>query len=313
MASIATILGITDWCFNFLGILIFLLIFIIIIIKCRRKLHDISLVLTLNSCIASIFTCLTICIMICSNLTTGFLTFDHKFCIFWGLLHDEFTCAIYYSYCLHGIYRLCRVVFYKNKVLVVYSLYIKLIFCQWLLTILILLPPVFLNWYTKISTENYCLVPYTNLVAETYHIIVIYLIPLICIAIIYIRITTFIRNSSHVSLFILEKRQRHRNMRDLTVLKRIIILMLILTSLRLPATVFMIYDTIIGHLYPYTFSIVGLITSICLIFVALLTIHITPQLRKNIFIFHNRRNNQINVQVIPQPDLPMNTHIETIQ
>jgi len=169
-----------------------------------------------------------------------------------------------------------------------------LIIGQWLLTIFILLPPIFLHWYVRLSTDEYCLVPYIDLLAESYHITLIYMIPLVCIATIYIWITVFIRDSSRTRLIILATNQRQRNLRDLTVIKRIVILISILVVLRFPTVIFMINAASVGHMYPYTFGIVGLITSLCMIFIGLMMIHITPQLRKNLSICVIYRGNQVN-------------------
>jgi hypothetical protein len=171
-----------------------------------------------------------------------------------------------------------------------------LIIGQWSFTVLILLPPIFLKWYIRLPTEEYCLVPYTDLLAESYHIIMIYIIPLICIAIVYIWITLFIRCSSRTASVILATSQRQRNLRDLTVIKRIIILISVLVILRFPTLIFMAYAVIVGHLYPYTFSIVGLITSVCLIFIGLMMIQITPQLRDKLFLYFNYRDNRVHTQ-----------------
>ena len=212
-----------------------------------------------------------------------------------------FQCSIYHSYYLQAFYRLCRVVFYKKKSLLNYSLFIMLIIGQWTLTITVLLPPIFLKWYVHLPTEEYCLVPYTYLLPETYHISIIYMIPLVCISIVYLWITLYIRYSSRASLLILTANQRQRNLRDLTVIKRIIFLISILVALRFPTVIFMIYAVNVGHLYPYTFSIVGLITSVCMIFIGLMMIHTTPQLQNNLFISLLYRDNRVHTQqTLPQ-------------
>jgi hypothetical protein len=168
-----------------------------------------------------------------------------------------------------------------------------LIIGQWSITILILLPPICLSWYVRLPTDEYCLVPYTNLLAESYHIVMIYMIPLVFITTVYIWITTFIRYSSPALSIRLAANQRQRNLRDLTVIKRIIILISVLVALRFPTVIFMIYAVTVGHLYRFTFSIVGLITSVCMIFIGLMMIYITPQLRKNHFFFSIYRDNRV--------------------
>ena len=248
MVATATVLGITNWCLNFIAILIYLTI-IIIGIKNRQELRHISFILTYNTCLAALLACLAVCIMTSSNLSNGFLTYNLTFCCIWGLFYDIFQCSIYHSYYLQAFYRLCRVVFYKKKSLLNYSLFIMLIIGQWTLTISILLPPIFLKWYVHLPTEEYCLVPYTYLLPETYHISIIYMIPLVCISVVYLCITLYIRYSSRAPSLILATNQRQRNLRDLTVIKRIVILISILVALRFPTVIFMIYAVNVGHLY----------------------------------------------------------------
>jgi hypothetical protein len=306
MAMIGTILGITNWCINFIAILIFLSINITCI-KYRRELRDISLILTYNTCLAGLLACLAVCVMTSSNLSNGFLTFNLDFCCIWGLLYDICQCSIYHSYYLQAFYRLCRVVFYKKKSLLSYSLFIMLIIGQWSITIFILLPPIFLKWYVHLPTDEYCLVPYTDLLAESYHISTIYMIPLVCITTVYIWITMFIRRSSRTRLVILAANQQQRNLRDLTVIKRIIILISILVALRFPTVIFMIYAVTVGHLYPFTFAIVGLITAVCMIFIGLMMIHITPQLRNKLVGRLIYRDNRVHTQQTLQQRLTVPT------
>ncbi|CAF1128203.1 unnamed protein product [Didymodactylos carnosus] len=151
--------------------------------------------------------------------------------------------------------------------------------------------------------DQYCLIPYTDVTGEIYHIAILYIIPLVCIAVTYLWITVFIRQSSRVSLVIILAKQQQRNLRDLTIIKRIVILISVLVVLRFPTVIFMVYARIVGHLHPLTYGIVGLITSPCLIFIGLITIYITPQLQRNIFIFLRHHDSQVHVQPAPMHHL----------
>jgi hypothetical protein len=297
MLPISTLFGIFNGCLILISTFAFILIFVIVY-KYHRALRDISFLLTCNTCLSGLLTCITICLMTSSNLFNGFLIVDLKFSCIWGLLYDIFECSLYHSYYLQSFYRLCRVVFYKKRSLRCYSLYLILILIEWLLIFLLLLPPYFLNWYSRLPTEKYCLIPYTSVGPEVYHIIVLYTIPLICITSNYVWITIFIRDSSRTTSIRLTIQQRQRNQRDLTVIKRIIILISILILLRFPTIIFMIYGIINGDLFPLTYPIVGLITAICLIVIALINIYITPQLRRTILNFFNYQNNRIHVQTV---------------
>ncbi|CAF3923110.1 unnamed protein product [Adineta steineri] len=310
-ANIATIIGVINWCLNFTALLLLVAI-IIIGIKHRRDLRDISLVLTYNTCFAALLTCLVSAVMTTSNLSNGFLTFNFTFCCVWGLLYDIFQCSIYHSYYLQAFYRLCRVVFYKKKSLVSYSFFIMLIIGQWSFSIIILLPPFFLKWYVRLPTDQYCLVPYTHAMAEMYHILVLQMIPLVFITSTYIWITVFVRYLSRTPSIVLATNQRQRNIRDLTVIKRIVILISILIALRFPSIIFMIYAVVVGQLYPLTFGIVGLITSVCMIFMGIMIVYITPHLLNNLCIFFTFRHNQVNIQRVTQQQIPQNMTDPTV-
>ena len=309
MLSTGIILGITNWCLVYIAILIYLLIFFIVL-KSRRELRDVSLLLTCNTAVSAFLTCSTSCVMISSDLFTGFLTYNMNFCIAWGLLYDMFECSIYFSYCLQSIYRLCRVVFYKKRFLLSHSLYIILIIGQWLLTLILLLPPVFVNWYVRLPTDNFCLVPYTYLGPEMYHILILYLVPLICLAVVYMWITTYMRNISQTSMLVVVAIQRQRNQRDLAVIKRILLLLSVLIVLRFPTVIFMIYAVVTGSLYPLTYGIVGIITTVCMIFIGIITINITPQLQKPIYRFFGLHSNRIETGAMPLNQL--NNPVATI-
>ncbi|CAF1489482.1 unnamed protein product [Rotaria sp. Silwood1] len=307
MFSTATFLGILNLCLVIIAMIIFLLIFIIIFIH-HEELNDISLVLTCNTCLAAFLTTITEFIMTISNLTTGFLMYNLYICYGWGLFYDIFECSIYHSYCLQALFRLCRVVFHKKKSLLSFSLYNILIIDQWLISIGLFIPTIVLKWYIHLPTETYCLVPYTDIGASIYLIIILYLIPLVSISLIYAWITKFIRSSAHPTTLIIVTKQRQRNLRDLTVIKRIVILILILIVLRLPTIIFIIYGVIVGHLYSLTYSIVGLITSTFLIMIGLVTINITPQLKKNIFMFVFCQDSRVHIHQIPlRPLEPIDT------
>ena len=298
MLPTGQILGIINWFFISLAGLLYLTIFFCVL-KCRRELRDIALLLTSHTCLSALFVCLIVSVMICSNLFGGFLLIDKNLCNIWGLFYDIFECHIYYGYGLQSFYRLCRIVFYKKRKLLSLSLYLTLICSQWFLILILLLPPIFVNWYDRLPTENYCLIPYTYIGPEVYHILFLYLIPLICLSIVYLWITTFMRRISKIPTLTIAAAQHVRNQRDLTVIRRILMLVSILIVLRFPTIIFMTHGAIVGNLYPFTYGIVGITTSICLIFIAIITIYITPQVRKEILKIFLTQNNQVRTEPIP--------------
>ena len=298
MLQPGTILAILNGSLVFGAISLYVLIFAMVL-RSRRDLKDISLLLTCNTCLAALLTCLSVSIQISSNLFGGFLLVNMNFCFAWGLFYDIFECAIYHSYCLQAFYRLCRVVFYKKRSLLSYNLYLLLILVQWSWIFALLLPPVFVGWYARLPTETYCLVPYNYIVAEIYHILILYVIPLFCIGTTYLWITSFMRQTNRASTLVIAAVQRQRNQRDLTVIQRIIVLVSILVILRFPTIIFLVYGVLKGSLYPLTYGVVGVITSACLIFIGIITISITSPLRKQFNQFFDLRTNR--VETAPRP------------
>ncbi|CAF1316672.1 unnamed protein product [Rotaria sordida] len=267
--------------------------------KCRQELKDISFLLTCSTSLCALLVCATLCVMIGSNLFDGFLIRNMTFCYVMGLSYDIFECAMYYSYCIQGFYRLCRIVFYQKKYLVAQSLYIGLIIGQWILVFGLLLPPILMQWYIRLPTEQYCLIPYTNIAAEIYHIMFLYIIPIVCIGISYAWITIFMRQKSQTSLVAATINRRHRNERDVVIIKRIILLVFILVLLRFPTIGLMIYGVMAQDLYPLTYGIIGIFTSVCLGSIGISTIYVTPQLRKQFYNTFIHLNNRVHIDQTP--------------
>lgn len=287
MVETTFILNLINTCLHFGAIIVFSII-IVLFVKSRDNRVDITLILTVNTAVAGLLTCSTTVIMNFSNFFSAFLTWNMNFCHFWGLFYDISLCEMYHSYYLHASYRLIRVVFFRKKNLLALDLYMKLIGVQWLLIVILLLPPLVLDSYQILPNENFCLVPYTNLSAELYHIGLLYVIPICFTFTAYLWVTVFIRNSSRIAIRSLTTANLYRrNQRDLTMAKRVTLMLLFLVVLRFPTIILTTYSFISGYLHVSTYPLVGLIASLCLLFTGLMTIQMTPKLN-HFFIRQNR-------------------------
>jgi hypothetical protein len=105
--------------------------------------------------------------------------------------------------------------------------------------------------------------------------------------------------------------QRTKNLRDIAVMKRIILCVLMLILLRFPAIIFIIFGVFNGSLFFLTYPILGLVTSICLTFIGLITIAITNKFKKQVFKIFNH----VNTQIYPTTNrvTPVNNTLATIQ
>jgi len=307
MVSCQTIFGITSWSLTCISIIIFVFIFIIYIraIKEERE-SDVSLLLTINTCLAACLTSLSVLMMISSNIFNGFLLNNYNFCCAFGLFYDMFECSIYYSYCLQSFYRLIRTVYYRKRSLLSYNLYRILIIVQWVITVCLVSPTIYYKWYVMLPEEYYCLVPYVNILGSVYLLVILYSIPLFSIISIYIFITRYIRSTTMIRL-----RERARNLRDITVMKRIILCILMLILLRFPAIIFIIFGVFNGSLFFLTYPILGLVTATCLTFIGLITITITNKFKKQVFKIYN----EIGTQIYPTTNrvTPVNNTLATIR
>ncbi|CAF1443184.1 unnamed protein product [Didymodactylos carnosus] len=252
-------LCIITFCNILIATLLFLFIFLIVYINRRQFQQDISILLTMNTCLASFLTCFAVIIMTLSNLFGSFLIVKMKFCYVWGLFYDIFECSIYHSYTLQAFFRLCRVIFYKKKHLLKYRLYIRLIGAQWMLSFLFLLPAILLKHYTQLPNQKYCLIAYTNVPIQIYVIFMIYTIPLISILTTYLCITFYIRRTSTATTIATITRRQQQNLRDLVVLRQIVLLITVLVILRFPTVIFIVDAAITHHLYKLTYEFVALI------------------------------------------------------
>ncbi|CAF1105433.1 unnamed protein product [Adineta steineri] len=289
MLTSSLIFGIINWSLVFLSISIFVCIFLIFIeIIHEQRSHDVSVLLILNICFSAFLTSLTVIITISSNLIYELLLINIDICYICGLFYDTFECSIYYSYCLHGFYRLIRVIYYNKRNFLSYNLYKFLILIQWLLTILLILPAYFLKWYIHLPIEKYCFVSNTNIIGSIHLILFLYSTPLLIILMIYRLITRHVRSPTIIRI-----QERRRNLRDLTIIKHIIICVLMLVILRFPTIIFIIFGLIYGHLYYLTHPIVGSVTAIRLILIGILTILATNKIKKNLLKHLNYPSTQI--------------------
>ncbi|CAF1371986.1 unnamed protein product [Rotaria sordida] len=122
-----------------------------------------------------------------------------------------------------------------------------------------------------ISTENICLLPIHSTRELIFSNLIIYGIPVIVITIIYIQLTCFIRRSS--------KTVSARAKRDVIVVRRIILVVCILTLMVIPSVVLklMLPFTDIGKPLFYRIQNITLMTG--LIILCFMLVYVTPQVK----------------------------------
>ncbi len=144
-----------------------------------------------------------------------------------------------------------------------------------------------LIWHDIVYLPNdyYCYVLLTNIRGMLWLIFTCYGVPLICLMIIYIRITLFIRQQSSNLMLSVKRRQQ----RDLLAIQRIFINVGLLFVLGLPGMTVVLMAFFTGVEYPLSHRILYIGVEISLAILSIEMIFMTPQLR-NILIKRCQQN-----------------------
>ncbi|CAF0713689.1 unnamed protein product [Adineta steineri] len=212
--------------------------------------------------------------------------FNLSSCIFLGYLTSILISSIYWAFVNQAFFRLCRVVYPSIRWLQSYQLYIILPFIELIFSCILISPILFLHDIVYLPQDNYCFVSFTNVFSLLWLAFNGYGNQIGVLLFVYIRITIFLRHQSNTQSLIV----KHRQERDLLVIRRILITVGLLISLGIPAMVFIVMSFITHEDYPLTYPFVFFFISISMIGVCLSTIIFTPQLKTIVvkIIQHNR-------------------------
>ncbi|CAF1125966.1 unnamed protein product [Adineta steineri] len=241
-------MNITTLFFSSIGI-IFSLIFIFIILY-NRSLRTIPNILTLNSAIA-------ILLLSSDTFSIGIYVLyrDIKrrqlqmeiemkslfLCHLRGCIAHISFCALVYSYAIQACYRLVGTIFYHRVSYNHLRIYVYAISIQWSFAILQLLPIILGNNQIYIKHEYLCQIAIENSKAIGYICFTNYLIPLTIIMIIYYKITRSVRKKENNGAY---KYNIHRVRRQVVLIQRIVILILVLLVLGGPYSIFIILEAL---------------------------------------------------------------------
>lgn len=267
--------------------------------KNLRKPQRVSLLLTCNTCFAIICASSTLTWMTVSTLIGDFNLQSWKWMIFSacalrGYLHFVFVNAIYLSYVLQAGYRLFRIAFHEYKFLRSISSFTFYIVLQWILSFLLILPiliarPGYSSLISYLPDEFYCQVPMTSIRGIVFSILTVYFLPVCCIGIIYLWIIIYIRQRSQplVMMIISVRRQTKR---DRIILRRICLVMIVLLSLGIPSTIFVLNFIRTKNLFWASYRLGWMTIAISFALISLSSLYVTPQIHRSIRNFLLKRN-----------------------
>ncbi|CAF0950734.1 unnamed protein product [Adineta ricciae] len=230
----------------------FICLVILITLVCRVALRkDVHLLLCTNTYVA----------ILAYSLASGSLYIDAlrgDVQMFADGLNDSLMCqirgsvvlallsAIFGAFCLLAFFRLCRIVHRQKQFFQQYHIQFIFVIFKWLLSFTFV-------WFVKIEylpSEYYCSIPFNTLKPVLLASIIAYGFPSTVIAVIYIRISSYI----HYHRLIMATQRRTR--RDFLTIQRTMFIVSILWLLGIPSMVLLVYGQVHrGSIHPLTYRI----------------------------------------------------------
>ena len=259
-----------------LSLVICITILVLIALRIRSLMSKVTVLLVCNTYVIIFFINAMMLTINIYNLY-GDLHPSNMFDDFWCRLRTYFMfvgfCAFYYSFVLQASFRLVRVVFYQRKDLQSRSVLLAGVVLQWLLAFALTLINLVSYGYTYVPEEYKCWVSFDNFRGLLLGLLFTYSIPLLLIAVIYIRILRYIRQSNH-----LQQRQE-ANKRDVLVLQRVVVLLTFTVAIGLPTVIILFVYIINRYLIPHAYDIQSLGLGIAFFVSAICFTLITPELK----------------------------------
>lgn len=293
----------------FLSLATFICIAILILIfwHIRPLISNIPILLTCNTYISLGLVNIVMLIIYAYNFYGDLyqtVSVNNSWCQFRAYMAYSGYTALYYSCLLQSMFRLFRVIFYRQRILQSSLYFMIAIIIQWILSFLIPLYNYLHNDYQYIPLEYRCWISFTNILGLGIALVTIYLIPLTSMIFIYLYLLGHVRRPNH--------RQRHQwqrisNERDMLILKRIVMCVVAMCALGIPSVIIWFIYMVNKYLIPLSYHIQGLSLVIGLFLITVCFIFITPQI-KDIFKQNRRqilpmtviKTNQMNVTVTIQ-------------
>jgi hypothetical protein len=251
----------------------------------RRDRQNLDSLLCFNTHFASFLFSLSFFLLTIETIKADFdLSYDDDSirCRLRGYFLCVSASSNYNGYCLQAASRLIRVVYSQQHRIHTIKVYALAIICSWVFAVLLTLPYIIVpSFISFIASENYCVIPYTDLTAMIYSIIPVYGIQLVFVIFTYLRL-----------VFLLHFTLVQNAQRELTAVKQILYIILTMGGMCMPVAVLWIVYLCTNYLCPITYRIQVLSYSIGTLLMNIEMIFINPRLRALVFCRRQRINPQ---------------------
>lgn len=260
---------------------------IFLILRYHRQAQSVPILLAgytgLTIAMSSLFLSQISLSSLCGYLGIPFVFhYDNDWCRWCTYLYRTGLCTLYDSYMLQTIFRSCRVVLYQRRYLHSFLIYRFIVPCAFLIGFLSMSPMIILNEIRYMPSAFYCDISLLSLPIFGYFVIRIYCCPLLFIAIVYVVLWRHVQRTNLITQMRLHLPYRLRNnTRDLIVLKRLLMTMIILIFLGLPGICLLMYFYATGNLFALVYHLTWSCVSVGCLFLCYILITFTTPLRES--------------------------------
>jgi hypothetical protein len=276
--NVSVILAGVGLCFYSLSFLICITMIILISIRIRPLKSNVAILLTCNTYFNALLVSSIMLLMYSYNLRGNLdssVSYGGRWCQIRTYFAHVCFCALYYSFVLQATFRLFRIVFYRRRILQSFGVLILAIILQWILSFLFILPNILLDDFQYLPLEYNCWIAFQNIRGLVMVTLSIYNNPLSIIVTIYTQIIRYTRRNAQS-----QRGRQNANKRDLTILKRIVILVFIIVGIGLPTAGIVLVYIITHHVIPYAYHIQGLSISFGVFVASVSLVFVTPQMQQ---------------------------------
>jgi hypothetical protein len=260
----------------------------------RKLLKEISILLSMNTlCILIIRSILQFFDVDLNTIKRNYLSIrefnDSFICRFRGYLLLSIHNTLYWSYTIQAIFRFIRVIFPKYIWLYQTNIYLYIFIPIEFILGFISTFPIFIgfNAIYLLPNEPYCTASYNELASLIYMPIVAFVLPLSTISICYMCI---VWKTRQITTTIQPYQQRNR--RDFVLIRRIIIIITVLSMVSIPILIDLFIYLPKGHRDPYMNSIGWVSSSINAVILVISLPFINPRMYELL-----KKKNRINIQI----------------
>ena len=271
-------------CLSLISWIICTFILIKIFLRIHSILDNVPILLTSNTYFTILLgTSMMIIIYSLSihNDLNSSLSYDDYTCQLRGYFIHVFICAFYYSCLFQATFRLFRIIFYTKPQLQTHYYFFIGMFIQWIVSFLYILIHLFYGHFQYSSIAHGCWISFKNVRTLFQALIVMYCGPILSLCFMYAYIIHYTRRTIHSHQQAQQQQRRQtRNKRDLLILKRIVILVLVEMGIGIATVFTLIIYLITDYLIPIAYHLQGLSISAGFFMGSFGFAFITPQVRQ---------------------------------